>query len=139
MNIKIKLTDLPFDKFVDLIQNYDIWIEEIEKTVFMYIEINRTPIAESEKLVRLVQKKSSIDTDRVQRLLEECACSPEIKNKIKALYQSDSEEEKEWIVFYNHMDVGHRVKAKKYTEALLAAYTKYGADGKITKVEEVKN
>lgn len=139
MFFKMDLVNMPFDKFKKLIENYSEWIQETEKTVFMYIEANRIPMDQAEEIVKIAQQKSVIDIDLAQKLLDECTCSKEVKEKIRKLYQTDAEEEKEWIVYYNHMDVGHRVRAKKYTDALLAAYVKYGSDGKITKVEEVKS
>lgn len=139
MFLRIDLTSIPFENFKELIENYNSWIHDIEKAVFMYIEINRIPMEQAEEIVKMVQQKSIIDINLAKQLLNECACSEEVKAKIEKLYQSDAEQEKEWIVYYNHMDVGHRVRAKKYTDALLAAYVKYGSDGKITKVEEVKS
>lgn len=136
MIMKLNLIGLPHDKFKFLIENYNSWIENLEETVFLYIEINRLDIEQAGELVRVLQINSPMDIKRAYELLDRCLCNEETKEHLKALYKSDDPEEKEWIVYYNHMDVGHRVRAKQYTEALLIAYEKYGADGKITKVEE---
>ncbi|MCG8482862.1 MAG: hypothetical protein MJA31_06095 [Clostridia bacterium] len=136
MDLKLNLLGLPQDKFKYLMENYNTWIENVEETAFLYIEINRLNIKQTRELVLVLQKNASLDMEKVHQLLDQCLCNAEIKEELRTLYQSNESEEKKWIVYYNHMDVGHRVKAKKYTEALLLAYEKYGADGKITKVEE---
>lgn len=135
MVMKLNLLGLPHNEFKSLIQNYYSWIENIEETVFLYIELNRLNLEKAKELVSILQTYSQIDIKRIQELLDQCLCNKEIKEQLKAIY-IETPQEKEWIVYYNHRDVGHRVKAKQYTEALLAAYEKYGSDGKITKVEE---
>lgn len=135
MIMTMSLLGMPYEKFKDLVLNYSQWIQEINKSVFLYIEMNRITVQQAEEIVQILQKKSLIDVEKVNRLLNECYCDSEIKERLKALYVE--EQEKEWIVYYVGRDVGHRVKAKNYTDALLVAYVQYGSDGKITKVEEV--
>ena len=61
--------------------------------------------------LHVLQKNNLIDLNKINQLLDQCLRNNEIKKALKELYKSDKQKEKEWIVYYNHMDVGHRVTA----------------------------
>lgn len=136
MIMQISLIDLPFEKFKYILENYERWLNDVNKTVIEYIEINRIDLVHVKELVQILEEKYSLDTSKLNQIISEYSMGKETKEKFISVNKNE-EREKEWIVYYNQMDVGHRVKGKNYTEALLNAYEKYGAGGKITKVEEV--
>ena len=139
MEMKISLLVLPAEKFLKLITEYSEWIDDVDTAAFLYIELNRCDIRLAEDIVRILQKNTNIDTSRIWSLIEQSpVCNVALKEKLQDICDTDLSEEKEWIVFYNGMDVGYRVCAKGYSEALLVAYEKFGAGGVITNVEEIK-
>lgn len=135
MMLQIDLLSLPFEKFKFLVENYYLWIKDIDKTTVLYIELHKLDIEKSKEIIKILKNKSLIDEQKIQTLLEyHSSLCKGLEEYLKEIH--DEDEEKEWIVYYNHRDIGQRVKAKTYTEAFLAAYENYGADGNITKVEK---
>lgn len=132
------MTDLPFEEFESFISQYYPWIENIGQVIISYIEFNRLSMEQAKKIVDILIEKKQIDPSKMKDLIENCIHCTYVKENLINLYGPKPQQEKEWIVYYAGRDIGHRVKGNNYTQALLAAYEKYGGDGKITNVEEVK-